>query len=57
MILFWEELLNQADNRMDKTLLDLGTQPLVNNLFATKQEALDAAQYPMSSVINKDLKI
>ena len=42
---------------MDKTLLDLGTQPLVNNLFETKQESLDATQYPMSSVIDKNLKI
>ena len=42
---------------MNKTLLDLGTQPLVNNLFYTKQEALDAKQYPMSSVIDADLKI
>lgn len=42
---------------MDKTLLDLGTQPLVNNLFETKQESLNAKQYPMSSVIDKDLKI
>ena len=42
---------------MVKTLLDLGTQPLVNNLFETEQESLDATQYPMSSVIDKNLKI
>lgn len=42
---------------MDKTLLDLGTQPLVNNLFHTKQESLNATQYPMSSTIDNDLKI
>jgi hypothetical protein len=38
-------------------LLDLGFQPLVNNLFPTKQESLDAKQYPMSSVIDENLKI
>jgi len=57
MIHILEESQNLADHNMDKTLLDLGKQPLVNNLFYTKQESLDATQYPMSSVIDSDLKI
>ena len=38
---FLGRITEPADNQMDKTLLDLGTQPLVNNLFETKQESLD----------------
>ena len=40
-----------------RNLLDLGFQPLVNNLFNTKQESLEAKKYPMSSVIDENLKI
>ena len=42
---------------MNKPLFNLGTQPLVNNLFEKKQESLDAMQYPMSAVIDENLKI
>jgi len=42
---------------MFNTLLDLGLQPLVNNLFYTKQESLDAKKYPMAGIVNSDLLI
>ena len=42
---------------MFNTLLDLGLQPLVNNLFYAKQESLDAKKYPMAGIINSDLLI
>lgn len=42
---------------MTNTLLDLGTQPLVNNLCSTAQEALDAARYPLRAVYGEDLCI
>lgn len=41
---------------MDK-LLDLGLQPLVNNLFHTKDESIAAKKYPMAAIIDRDLKI
>ena len=43
--------------KMPKTLLDLGTQPLVNNLFYTKDESINAKRYPMAGTIDGDLKI
>lgn len=42
---------------MEKVLLDLGNQPLVNNLFYTKEESLKAKKYPMSSTIDNNLLI
>jgi len=51
-----QKIIHSKDRVMNK-LLDLGFQPLVNNLFPTKQESLDAKQYPMSSVIDENLKI
>jgi hypothetical protein len=42
---------------MFNTLLDLGLQPLVNNLFHTKQESLDAKKYPMAGIVNSNLLI
>lgn len=40
-----------------RTLLDLGFQPLVNNLCATAQEALDAERYALRAVCGDDLTI
>lgn len=42
---------------MERTLLDLGTQPLVNNLCGTADEALKAAQFPLRAVYTDDLTI
>jgi hypothetical protein len=42
---------------MNKTLLDLGVQPLVNNLFYTKEKSLNAKKYPMASIIDSNLLI
>lgn len=42
---------------MDETLLDLGVQPLVNNLFYTKEKSLNAKKYPMAATIDSDLLI
>jgi hypothetical protein len=42
---------------MTKTILDLGTQPLVNNLCNSKEEALEAEQFPLRAVVEKDLTI
>ena len=42
---------------MEKTLLDLGVQPLVNNLFSTKQESLDAKKYPMAATIDNNMTV
>lgn len=42
---------------MTKTILDLGTQPLVNNLCNNKEEALEAEQFPLRAVVEKDLTI
>jgi hypothetical protein len=40
-----------------RTLLDLGTQPLVNNLCNTEEEALNAEQFELKAVIEDDLTI
>jgi hypothetical protein len=40
-----------------RKLLDLGQQPLVNNLFYNKEDSVNAKQYPMAATIDKDLKI
>jgi len=42
---------------MDKTLLDLGVQPLVNNLFYTKEKSLSAKKYPMAATVDSNLLI
>jgi hypothetical protein len=42
---------------MIKTILDLGTQPLVNNLCNSKEEAMDAEQFPLKAVVEEDLTI
>lgn len=42
---------------MDKTLLDLGVQPLVNNLFYTKEKSLNAKKYPMAATVDSNLLI
>lgn len=42
---------------MDKILLDLGLQPLVNNLCKTKIEALQAKKYPITASIDSNLLI
>jgi hypothetical protein len=42
---------------MDETLLDLGVQPLVNNLFYTKEKSLNAKKYPMAATIDSNLLI
>ena len=42
---------------MDKILLDLGLQPLVNNLCNTKIEALKAKKYPITASIDSNLLI
>lgn len=58
MIHILVELLKiQQHKKMNKILLDLGVQPLVNNLFYAKEESLNAKQYPMSAVIDSDMKI
>jgi hypothetical protein len=38
-------------------LLDLGNQPLVNNLFYNKEDSLNAKQYRMAATIDGNLKI
>ena len=40
-----------------KTILDLGTQPLVNNLCNSEQEAMDAEQFPLRAIVEEDLTI
>ncbi len=42
---------------MDKILLDLGVQPLVNNLFNTKEKSFSAKRYPMAATIDSNLLI
>jgi len=42
---------------MTKTILDLGTQPLVNNLCSSEQEAMEAEQFPLKAVVEEDLTI
>ena len=42
---------------MNKTILDLGLQPIVNNLFATKEQSLNAKKYPMSATMDSNLLI
>jgi hypothetical protein len=42
---------------MMTTLLDLGTQPLVNNLCDSRQGAMEAEQFPLKAVVEKDLTI
>ena len=42
---------------MEKTILDLGFQPLVNNLHKTKNEAINSKGYPLSASINSNLLI
>jgi len=41
----------------EQTLVDLGTQPLVNNLAKTKEEALAAERYPLKATIDNKLVI
>ena len=40
-----------------KILLNLGTQPLVNNLCQSKEASLSARQYPLCALIDNDLCI
>jgi len=42
---------------MAHTLLDLGTQPLVNNLCRTAEEAMKAERFPLRAVVEDDLTI
>jgi hypothetical protein len=42
---------------MMKTILDLGTQPLVNNLCNSEQEAMEAEQFPLKAIVEEDLTI
>jgi methylation protein EvaC len=42
---------------MERTLLDLGTQPLVNNLLPTAEAALAAPQFPLRAVYDDSLRI
>lgn len=42
---------------MNKTILNLGLQPIVNNLFATKEQSLNAKKYPMSATMDSNLLI
>jgi hypothetical protein len=42
---------------MIKTILDLGTQPLVNNLCNSRQEAMEAEQFPLKAIVEEDLTI
>ena len=39
------------------TILDLGTQPLVNNLCKSEQESMEAARFPLKAVVEEDLTI
>ena len=42
---------------MSGTLLDLGSQPLVNNLCNSANEALEAERFPLRAVYEDDLTI
>jgi hypothetical protein len=42
---------------MMKTILDLGTQPLVNNLCSSEREAMEAEQFPLRAIVEQDLTI
>ena len=42
---------------MNNTLLDLGTQPLVNNLCLSKEESLSAKRHPLKAMYQDDLTI
>jgi hypothetical protein len=42
---------------MIRTILDLGTQPLVNNLCNSRQESMEAEQFPLKAIVEKDLTI
>lgn len=42
---------------MDKLLLDLGFQPLVNNLCKDREESLNVKKFPLKAKYNKDLLI
>ena len=42
---------------MTHTLLDLGTQPLVNNLCRSEQESMEAEQFPLKAIVEEDLTI
>jgi hypothetical protein len=42
---------------MIKTILDLGTQPLVNNLCSSAQEAMEAEQFPLKAIVEEDLTV
>jgi hypothetical protein len=42
---------------MTRTILDLGTQPLVNNLCSSEEESLQAERFPLRAVVEDDLTI
>ena len=42
---------------MSMMLLDLGIQPLVNNLCETKEESLGVKKFPLKANYTEDLKI
>jgi hypothetical protein len=42
---------------MIKTILDLGTQPLVNNLCQSEQESMEAERFPLKAIAEEDLTI
>jgi hypothetical protein len=42
---------------MTQTLLDLGTQPLVNNLCHSEQESMEAERFPLKAIVKEDLTI
>ena len=47
----------EKNNAGETVLLNLGVQPLVNNLCESKQAALDAKQYKLCATIDDDLLI
>ena len=42
---------------MTQTLLNLGTQPLVNNLCNSEQESMEAERFPLKAIVKEDLTI
>jgi hypothetical protein len=42
---------------MTQTLLNLGTQPLVNNLCHSEQESMEAERFPLKAIVKEDLTI
>lgn len=49
--------MKEREVKTNQVLLDLGTQPLVNNLCKTREESLNAKQYPLKAEYDEDLTI